>query len=297
MNPVTLPTAAPVPIAGQHNVPVLRVAALTKRYGRNDVLSDVSFDVPAGAVVALLGSNGAGKTTTLKCILGIIGFAGSVEVAGLDARRRGKDARRRIGYVPQTPALPDGDTCEQALAFLAEIKGAPKSRVGEMLDLVSLGDQRWTKVGHLSGGMRQRLALGAALLSDPPLLLLDEPTASLDVQSRRELHDIVARLRDAGKTIVLSTHVFDHLEELASRAIVLDHGRVAYDGTLAQLALRAHGNRYVVNLNGDRPSDFFGALRVAGIPDERVERAEIRWDEVLRAVTSERQQHDKEAHR
>ncbi len=112
--------------------PILRVAGLSKRYGRAQVLHDVRFDVPAGSVVALLGANGAGKTTTLKCALGVIAFEGAVEIAGISVRDHGKQARRRIGYVPQTPGLGDGDTCDQALTFLAEIKDVAKSRVPEL---------------------------------------------------------------------------------------------------------------------------------------------------------------------
>lgn len=282
----------PSPSISSNLDPILRATALGKRYGRRDVLSDVSFSVGPGEVVALLGANGAGKTTTLKCILGIIGFTGSVTVAGLDARRDGKRARRNIGYVPQVPALPDDDTSEDALAFLADLKGAPRARVPEMLEATHLTAERRTRVAHLSGGMRQRLALAAALLADPPLLLLDEPAASLDVTSRRDLHAILRDLRAAGKSILISTHLLGHLDEVAARALILAHGRLAFDGSLEQLAQRAHTNRYVVNLNGDRPAEFFGALRAAGIPDHRVQRDEIRWDDVLAAVIDDAPQQE-----
>jgi len=262
---------------------ILRVAALTKRYGRTPVLQDVTFEVPAGSVIALLGANGAGKTTTLKCILGVIPFEGAVEVAGIAVREHGKDARRRIGYVPQSPALSEGDTCDQALTFFAEIKGVAKTRVPELLELVNLAPQRATKIGHLSGGMRQRLALAAALLADPPLLLLDEPAASLDVESRRDLQQLVARLRDEGKTVILSTHFLDHLDEIADRALILHEGRLAFDGSLDELGRRARSNRYVVNLNGNAPAALFEALSSAGIGPERVQKAELGWEEILLA--------------
>jgi ABC-type multidrug transport system ATPase subunit len=268
--------------------PILRVAALSKRYGRAQVLQDVSFDVAAGSVVALLGANGAGKTTTLKCVLGVVSFEGAIEVAGISVRANGKEARRRIGYVPQTPALSEGDTCDQALGFFAEIKGVAKSRVPELLDLVNLGPQRGEKVGHLSGGMRQRLALAAALLADPPLLLLDEPTASLDAESRRDLQQLIVRLRDEGKTVIISTHFFDHLDEVAGRALILHQGRLAFDGTLDDLADRARSKQYVVSLNGSAPAAFLEALRTAGIGPDRVRRAELSWEEIL--LTSTQQQ-------
>jgi ABC-type multidrug transport system ATPase subunit len=268
---------------------ILHVAGLSKRYGRTQILEDLAFDVPAGSVVALLGANGAGKTTTLKCILGVMPFDGAVEVAGIPVRARGKDARRRIGYVPQTPALNEGDTCEQALRFLAELKGVVKGRIPELLELVNLAAQRTTKVGHLSGGMRQRLALAAALLADPPLLLLDEPTASLDAESRFDLQQLIIRLRDEGRTIILSTHFFDHLDELADRALILHEGRLVFDGSLDELARRAHGSRYVINLNGNSPERFMEVLRSAGIGPERVQKAEPRWEEIMPAFALPRE--------
>ena len=267
--------------------PMLHISELGKRYGSVPVLQDVSFDIEPGSVVALLGANGAGKTTTLKCILGVMPFDGSVEVDGIAVRRHGKDARRRIGYVPQAPVLNESDTCYEALAFMAELKGAASTRVDTMLGLVNLKEQRDTAVGHLSGGMRQRLTLAAALLADPPLLLLDEPTASLDVESRLEFHALIGRLRDEGKTVILSTHFFDRLEELASRVLILDSGRLVFDGTLDELSQRVHGRRYVVNLNGNAPSQFFEALRAAGIGAERVQPAEMRWEEIMLASTVE----------
>ncbi len=267
--------------------PMLHITDLSKRYGSAQVLRGVRFDIEPGSVVALLGANGAGKTTTLKCILGVMPFEGAIEVDGIAVRKRGKDARRRIGYVPQSPALNDADTCSEALEFLAELKGADKSRVDAMLELVNLKEQRDVAAGHLSGGMRQRLTLAAALLADPPLLLLDEPTASLDVESRAEFYQLIGRLRDEGKTVILSTHFFDRLEELASRVLILDAGRLAFDGTLDELAQRAHGRRYVVNLNGNAPARFFEALRSAGIGADRVQPAEMRWEEIMLTPAAE----------
>jgi len=269
------------------SAPILSVAGLGKRYGHAHVLEDVTFTASPGSVVALLGANGAGKTTTLKCILGVIPFEGAVHVAGIRVPGHGKEARRCIGYVPQSPALSEGDTCEQALAFLAEIKGVAKRRVPEVLELVNLAPQHAAKVAHLSGGMRQRLALGAALLADPPLLLLDEPAASLDVESRHDLQQLILRLRDEGKTVILSTHFFDHLDEVADRALILHQGRLAFDGSLDDLALRAGGDRYIVNLNGNAPATFLDALRSAGIGPERVQKADLRWEEILLASTHE----------
>ncbi len=261
------------------------VRHLSKSYGSARVLDDVSFDVPAGTCVALLGGNGAGKTTTLKCLLGVVAFKGDVEVAGVPVKSRGKDARRKIGYVPQIPAVGEQDTCLDALSFIAELRRVDAARVGWALETADLTDQARMKVAELSGGMRQRLAVAAALLSDPPLLLLDEPASSLDARARHELHEMIARLRAEGRTIVLSTHVLDHLERLADRLLILDAGRLAFAGTVGELSSRIRGNRFVVNLNGNSPRDFMNALVVAGIGPERVKPAGLPWEEMLQAAS------------
>lgn len=260
---------------------MLEVRGLRKSFGNNTVLHGFDLSVQSGSVVALLGANGAGKTTTLKCVLGVMRFEGSIRIDGVDVRTQGKDARRRVGYVPQAPALNETHTSHQALEFIAALKGADPRRPDEMLALVGLAEQRGMRVGQLSGGMRQRLALAAALLDDPPLLLLDEPTASLDVQSRREFHQLIVQLRDEGKTIILSTHFFEQLDHLADRVLVLKEGRIGFDGSPTQLAGAAGGKRYVVTLNGHSPSQFIGALAAAGITPDRVRAAETRWDEAL----------------
>jgi ABC-type multidrug transport system ATPase subunit len=261
---------------------MLHVEHLGKAYGRTRVLRNVAFDVQPGTVVALLGANGAGKTTTLKCILGVMPFDGTIEVDGIPVRSRGKAARGRIGYVPQLPALSETDTCKQALTFMAELKGAHKDRVPAVLDIVNLSEQRDVTAGHLSGGMRQRLALAAALLADPPLLLLDEPTASLDLESRREFDQLIARLRDDGRTIILSTHLVDRLHGLADRVLILNQGDLTFDGTLDELAERTHSREYIVHLNGNTP-DFMDALRTAGFSSDVVRPADLPWEELLLA--------------
>ncbi|HET7924749.1 MAG TPA: ABC transporter ATP-binding protein [Rhodanobacteraceae bacterium] len=260
---------------------------MTRRYGRKTVLDHVSFSIRPGQVVALLGGNGAGKTTTLKCILGVIGCEGVVRVGGLRIDKQGREARALMGYVPQLPALAEDDSCGGALAFAAELRGVPKTRVPEALAAVNLAEHGDTRVGELSGGMRQRLALAAALLGDPPLLLLDEPTASLDAESRAQFEQIIRRLRDAGRTILLSTHAHGGLDELVDRILILRDGALAFDGDMAALTKRFHLNRYVVNLNGNAPSAFLQALTAAGIAEERVGRAPVPWDEVMLGIAGE----------
>ena len=265
---------------------IVRAAGLTKRYGRLRALDGVTFTLAPGEIVALLGPNGAGKTTTFKCLLGVTNFDGSVEVDGIPVKDNGKAVRRRIGYLPQTTAFDTGDTCQQVLEFLAELKGAEAERVDKLLERVRLADQRGTRVGHLSGGMRQRLALAAALLSDPPVLLLDEPTANLDAASRREFHDLLQELRAEGRTIILSTHFVESLGEITDRVIVLKQGKVALDATMDELK-RATGRRFMVNVNGTETRVLLDALSGIGIAAERVTAMNTQFEEILAAALRE----------
>ena len=263
---------------------MVKATGLTKRYGKVQALDRLTFTLGAGEIVALLGPNGAGKTTTFKCLLGVTGFHGDAEVNGISVKTHGKDVRRQIGYLPQTPAFDSGDTCEQVLQFLAELRGGNPARVAELLERVRLTGQRRTQVGRLSGGMRQRLALAAALLSDPPLLLLDEPTANLDAESRREFHELLVELRDEGRTIVLSTHFVDSLIEITDRVIVLRQGRLALDATMEELRQGNSGRRFLVNVNGTEPGVILDALQSIGIEAERVTQVNTHFEEMLAAA-------------
>ncbi len=262
--------------------PVLKIQGLTKDYQGIRALDGLDLQLEAGSVVALLGANGAGKTTTFKCVMGVISFQGTVEVQGLSVERHGREVRRRIGYLPQTPVFGEGDTCAGLLEFLADLKGAGHSRIEPLLKRAGLWDQRQQKVGHLSGGMRQRLALAAALLADPPLLLLDEPTANLDAESRERFHELVLELRREGKTVVISTHFVDGLVEAADRIVVLRQGRAVLDVPAAQVSGRKR--RYVVELNGTAETAFLEALSGIGISPERVIPAASRWEEIMGTV-------------
>jgi ABC-type multidrug transport system ATPase subunit len=247
----------------------LAVRGLTKRYGPLTVLEDVTFAAGQGQIIALLGPNGAGKTTTFKCILGVIRFQGQVEVDGLDVRSQGKAARARLGYLPQAPAFSAEDSCEQALYFLAELRGAGPEEAERLLERVQLAQYRRRRTGLLSGGMRQRLALAAALLGDPAILLLDEPTANLDRESRDSFYEVLEELRAEGKTILLSTHMPDSIGPLADRVVLLREGRVVLDQP-AEDVLRAAGRRFLVQVNGTAPGRFLAALEEIGIKPEQV---------------------------
>lgn len=217
---------------------------LTKHYGKNAALDDVSFAIQAGEAVALWGANGAGKTTTLRCLLGVQGFAGELTVNGMDVRKNSKAARAAIGYVPQEAAFYDMTVLE-TLHFYARLKKADVSRVVAVLDQVQLTAHSAKRVNMLSGGMKQRLALAVALLADPPVLVLDEPTANLDVQAQRDFIHTIQGLNQAGKTIVFSSHRLDEVIALGSRVLVLADGKLTLECQPHELAEKLGLNRWL----------------------------------------------------
>ncbi|GAB4575696.1 MAG: ABC transporter ATP-binding protein [Anaerolineae bacterium] len=208
--------------------PMIVARNITKRYGAVRALDNVSFEISAGESVALWGANGAGKTTTLRCLLGVHGFEGALTVGGRDVHREGRAVRALIGYVPQEARF-DDLTVTETLRFYARLKRAAPDRAAVALREVQLEAHAEKRVSMLSGGMKQRLALAVALLSDPPVLMLDEPTANLDVQAQRDFVQAIQRLNHAGKTIIFSSHRLDEVLALATRVIVLDSGAILAD--------------------------------------------------------------------
>jgi ABC-type multidrug transport system ATPase subunit len=205
---------------------MIRVEHLTKRFGRFAAVQDASFTVEPGDAVALWGPNGAGKTTVIRCMLGLLGFTGAISINGCDVRRRGRAARACAGYVAQELAFHDDLRVDSALAFYARLRRVSRRRGPVVLEQVGLEEHGRKRVRELSGGMKQRLALALALLSDPPVLLLDELTANLDSQARGSFLGLLRELRAAGKTIVFTSHRIDEVEVLASRVIAMRRGRV-----------------------------------------------------------------------
>lgn len=214
---------------------MIRAAGITKRFGRTEAVSGVSFDLPAGGSVALWGSNGAGKTTLIRCLLGVIRFEGEASLGGLDVRRFGRHARAMVGYVPQELAFHDDVRLGSAMMFFARLRRASEARAVESLASVGLVGHEHKRVRDLSGGMKQRLALAVALLGDPPLIVLDEPTSNLDAAGRGEIVHTLQRLRGEGKTLLFASHRPDEVISLAERVIVLERGRVVRDATPVEL--------------------------------------------------------------
>lgn len=206
---------------------MIEVRDVSKRFGRLVALDGVTFTVDRGETVALWGANGAGKTTLLRCVLGLTSYRGSIRVDGLCARREGRAARARIGYVPQRLAFDEERRVAEVIAFVARLRGEDPRTAFARLEALSLGDRLRSPVGTLSGGMRQRLAVAAALVGEPGVLLLDEPSANLDVEARAELLSLLGGLKEGGRTILLTTHRLDEVQRLADRVVVLENGRVA----------------------------------------------------------------------
>ena len=214
---------------------MINATAITKRFGRAEAVRDVSFQLDAGGSVALWGSNGAGKTTLIRCLLGVIRFKGIASIGGLDVRRRGRHARALVGYVPQELAFHDDARLGSAMMFFARLRRLPGARAAESLAMVGLSGHERKRVRDLSGGMKQRLALAVALLSDPPLIILDEPTSNLDAAGRGEVVETLRRLREDGKTLLFASHRPDEIISLADRVLVMERGGVLRDSTPAEL--------------------------------------------------------------
>jgi len=204
---------------------VLSVQNLSRRFGRNRVVQDVSFVARAGETIALWGANGAGKTTILRCLLGLLRFEGEVQVMGIDVRRQSVQARQYVGYVPQLIHLHPDLSVRETAHFYAQLRHVSAERAENLLHEWGLHEHAEKPVFALSGGLKQKLALVIALLSDPPLLLLDEPTAHLDAAARAEWLELLRRLKAEGKTLLFCTHQFPEVRALADRVIVLENGQ------------------------------------------------------------------------
>ncbi len=209
---------------------VLRVRGLQKRYGAVHAVRSIDLDVRAGEIFAFLGPNGAGKTTTVEILEGYRSRdGGEVEVLGRDPRHAARAWRARIGVVLQTCAVQPELTVEELLRLYGSYYRKPLS-VEETLDLVGLREERRRRAGGLSGGQRRRLDVGLALVGDPALLFLDEPTTGFDPAARRHTWEVIAGLRDLGKTVFLTTHYMDEAQALADRVAVIARGSIVAEG-------------------------------------------------------------------
>jgi ABC-2 type transport system ATP-binding protein len=227
----------------------LVLAGLVKRFGALTAVDGLSLEVRRGEILGLLGPNGAGKTTAVHLAVGLLSpDAGTIALAGGGSPREAA-VRRRLGLAPQSIALYDALSAEENLRFFASVQGlsgrARAARVEWGLEFAALSDRRRDRTGTFSGGMRRRLNLAAALVHDPELVLLDEPTAGVDPQSRNAILERILELRRAGRTVVYTTHYMEEAARLCDRVAIVDHGRVLALDTVDGL-LRAHGGDAVL---------------------------------------------------
>jgi lipooligosaccharide transport system ATP-binding protein len=234
---------------------VLSVVGLRKSYGDNEVVKGLDFSIQRGECFGLLGPNGAGKTTTLRCCLGLTDpNAGSIMLVGEPVPKAARQARVRVGVVPQMDNLDPDFTVTENLRIYGRYFRMPdavvQERIPRLLDFAGLTAKGAASIRTLSGGMKRRLTLARALINDPELLILDEPTTGLDPQARHLIWDGLRQLLTQGKTILLTTHFMDEAERLCSRLAVIDHGRmIACDAPRALIA--AHVEPEVVEVYGD----------------------------------------------
>ena len=217
-------------------VPLFECQHLVKRYGDVTVVDDLSFQLQAGECLGVIGPNGAGKTTTLRMCLGLSEpDAGSIQAFGLSMPHDALAIKSRLGVVSQFDTLDPDFTCAENLRVFATYFGMPRSaieaRVPELLEFAALTHKADAKPGQLSGGMKRRLSLARALINDPDILLLDEPTTGLDPQARHLMWERLQQLLQQGKSILLTTHFMDEAERLCNRLLLLDHGKKIAEGT------------------------------------------------------------------
>jgi lipooligosaccharide transport system ATP-binding protein len=241
--------------------PIFRIDGLQKRFGDNLVVDNLSLAIQPGECLGVIGPNGAGKTTTIRMCLGQTGpDAGRIEAFGLPIPDRVREAKKRIGVVTQFDSLDPDFTCAENLRVYGRYFGLARAvieeRIPKLLEFSALQAKASARPGELSGGMKRRLSLGRALINDPDLLLLDEPTTGLDPQARHLMWERLQNLLQQGKSILLTTHFMDEAERLCDRLLVLDHGRKIAEGTPRGL-IREHLETDVIEVYGD------GAKQVA----------------------------------
>ena len=252
-------------------MPEISISAtnVTKTYGEFKAIDDLSLQVEKGGVWALLGPNGAGKTTFLKCILGLREFSGSITIEGYDIVKNPKKAKMQIGYVPQHPTLYDELTVQETLRYFGDMRNVKRSRLKELLEFVGL--ELWARqpTSALSGGMKQRLMLAVALLSDPPTLLLDEPTANLDVRRQLEFRDLINLLVSEGKTVVLTTHLLGDVDQIAQKIMLINKGKLVVKSSVPDLFrdLDLTSQMYIELVDPTKEKDAIIALEKSGAND------------------------------
>ncbi|HAC64151.1 MAG TPA: lysozyme [Cyanothece sp. UBA12306] len=238
--------------------PAIAIESLKKNYGTFEAVKNISFKVQPGEIFGLLGPNGAGKTSTIRCLCTLAKpDGGTIEVGGISVLDYPKAARRRLGYVAQEVALDKILTGRELLSLQAALYHLPKAeaeqRIAQLLTLLDLEDYGDRKTGTYSGGIRKRLDLAAGLLHQPEVLVLDEPTVGLDIESRLIVWDFLRQLRQAGTTVLITSHYLEEIDALADRLAIIDRGQVIAQGTPSQLKDRVGGDRVTLRIREFSP--------------------------------------------
>ncbi len=248
--------------------PLLRTEGLSLRYpGGTLALDELTVDVPRGSV-GLVGANGAGKTTLLRLALGqLLPTAGTIEVVGRPVAEDPIGVRAHIGFMPEHDCLPPDQTAADVVATLGELAGLPpraaRQRASEVLDLVGLDEARFRPIGGFSTGMRQRTKLAQAIVADPEVVLLDEPTAGLDPIGREEMLALVGRLAGFGISALVATHLLDDVQRVCDRVVMIDGGKLRHTGATQALLHRTGAVRVQLNDGAGRLAEGLGAAGVA----------------------------------
>jgi ABC-2 type transport system ATP-binding protein len=228
---------------------MIKVEGLTKRYARTIAVDNISFEVEKGQIVGFLGPNGAGKTTTMRVLTCFLPpTAGSANVAGFDVLEQSLEVKKRIGYLPETPPVYPEMEVKEYVTFVGKLKNVPKAdlaaRVDQVIERCAIGDVRNKLIGKLSKGYRQRVGLAQAIIHNPDVLILDEPTAGLDPKQIIETRDLIHQL--AGEhTIILSTHILSEVEHSCDRVIIINKGKLVATDSVANLTSRLRGSEMV----------------------------------------------------
>jgi ABC-2 type transport system ATP-binding protein len=274
--------SAYVNISTQYFFSMIEVQQLTKSYARHQAVRGISFHVDRGEIVGFLGPNGAGKTTTLRMLTGYLPpTSGTASIAGFDIFRQSIEARRKIGYMPENVPLYDDMRVREYLSFRAQLKGLDnnkaRSRVNEVLDTCGLENVKKKMIKTLSKGYRQRVGLADALVHDPELLILDEPTNGLDPNQIRQIRELIKRLGQS-HTILLSTHILHEVEITCNRVIIIDTGKIRASDTPQQLVsdMRAAG-RITVELQADPTVAAAAISRIEQVKKVRHEEVDHGW--------------------
>jgi lipooligosaccharide transport system ATP-binding protein len=253
----------------------LRAEGLRKSYAGTEVVAGLSFAVEPGTCFGLLGPNGAGKTTTLRLCLGLTApESGAIMLNNCAIPADAQQARARVGVVPQFDNLDPDFTCAENLLVFGRYFGLPdaevKARIPQLLEFASLTSKADARLATLSGGMKRRLTLARALVNDPDIIFLDEPTTGLDPQARHLIWDRLKQLKSAGKTLILTTHFMDEAERLCDRLIVIDHGRLIAQGSPRQL-IAEHIEPEVIEVYDEAAGDLPAFVDAQRNLAERVE--------------------------